>query len=684
MKKMLLLSCCLLAGAAARADDALPPVEIAYQKHILGNGLTVILHEDHKAPIVTANIWYHVGSKNEQPGKTGFAHLFEHLMLNGSQHYNDDFFKPLEAIGASNINGTTNSDRTNYYATVPTPALDRLLWLLSDQMGYLLPAVDQPRLDEQRGVVENEKRQGENKPYGHVQETLAAALYPTGHPYSWTTIGSKEDLDHASIADVQAWFRQWYGAGNAVLVVAGDIQPDEALKKIEHYFGGLSGGPVLARPQRWIAPLPAEKRVALQDRVPQTLVQIVWPVPGSSEDENTLLSLAADVLGGGRNSRLYKRLVYRDRSATSAGTWFNDRELSSELAFDLMVKPGGDAAAVESAAREELAKFLHDGPTAEELARVKTARYAGFVRGLESISGKSAVLAESEIYGGRPDDYLRSLKVLREATPEQVRTAAVRWLGAGRVVLTVTPVPDYAPAAGDADRAHLPAVGATPNVHLPPFERATLSNGLKLVLAQRHEAPVVNMNLIVDAGQAAGAGGKPGLPGYTASMLMQGTVTRDLFAISQREEELGADVGSELSDDSSNVTLSAIKARLEPSVELYADVALHPSFPADEVERLKPLRLAAIAQMMSSPQGITTNLLPQLLYRDGHPYDIAYAGLGGADAIRSTTADDLRAFYRRWYRPDNATLVVAGDITLPELKALAEKYFGAWQAPPEA
>lgn len=685
MKSLLSALLLLLSFHAWAAPEApLAGIDIPYTQHTLPNGLTLIVHEDHKAPIVTANIWYHVGSKDEKPGKTGFAHLFEHLMLNGSQHYNDDFFKPLEQIGASNINGTTNADRTNYYATVPTPALDRLLWLLSDQMGYLLPAVNQARLDEQRGVVQNEKRQNENQPYGKVNEALSAALYPAGHPYSWTTIGSMADLDRASLDDVRTWFKTWYGAGNATLVIAGDITPEEALRKTEHYFGALAGGPALSRTQQWVPKLDGEKRVSLQDRVPQTAIHIVWPVAPTTADDSTLLSLVSDVLGEGKSSRLYRRLVQADLAATQVAAFISDRELASQFHLYALLRPGADAAAAERAMKDELARFLAEGPSADELERARTGEYAAFVRSLEGVSGKSAVLAQGQIYDGTPDAYQRALRVMRDATPQQLRDTARRWLGEGRVVLTVEPIPAYQKAAQDADRRMLPAVGDTPQVRMPKFQRATLANGLQLVVAERHEAPVVQMNLLIGGGHAAGAGDKPGIAEFTAAMLGEGTTTRDAVSIAQRKEELGAVIAADAGDDASAVGLAAIRARLQPSVELFADVALHPAFATDALERMKPRRLAAIGQLSASPGGIAQRLMPALVYGDAHPYAQPNLGLGTPDSIRATTPDDLRAFYTRWYRPDNATLVVAGDITLAEARALAEQYFGAWRAPAQA
>src|SRR5574340_1576377 len=305
-------------AVAAPADAArIPEVpDIPYVKTVLPNGLTLIVHEDHKAPIVAVNVWYHVGSKNERPGKTGFAHLFEHLMFNGSEHFDDDWFKVLERIGATDLNGTTNNDRTNYFQNVPVSALDTVLWMEADRLGHLLGALSQARLDEQRGVVQNEKRQGENEPYGLVDELIQTAVYPKGHPYSWTVIGSMEDLNAASLEDVKEWFRTYYGASNAVVVVAGDVKPEEVKAKVERYFGDVPPGQPIPRQQEWVAKRTGEQRQVLQDRVPQARVYLVWNTPAWGNPDDARLDVAARVLASGKTSRLYKRLVYDDRIAT--------------------------------------------------------------------------------------------------------------------------------------------------------------------------------------------------------------------------------------------------------------------------------------------------------------------------------------------------------------------------------
>ena len=670
--------------APAGKAPPLSQLDIPYQKHVLPNGLTVILHEDHKAPIVAVNLWYHVGSKDEKPGKTGFAHLFEHLMFNGSEHFNDEFFRPLEKVGATKLNGTTWYDRTNYFQNVPVSALDLTLWLESDRMGHLLGVIDQKKLDEQRGVVQNEKRQGENEPYGKVDELIAASTYPAGHPYSWTTIGSMEDLNAASLADVKEWFRTYYGAANVTLVLAGDIDPQQALKKVEHYFGDIPAGPVLKRQQSWIAKMSGERRASLQDRVPQARLYKVWNVPGVTERDFTLLDLYSDVLASGKNSRLYKRLVYQDQVATSVSAGLGPFELGSQFGLDVMAKPGVSLERVELLVNEELQRLLREGPTAEELNRAKIGRYASLVRGLERIDGfggKSAILAESEVYGGAPDFYKQRLRWQEDATREDLRAAAQRWLSDGAFVLQVFPFPDYETAARGADRSAPPVPGTPPELELPPLQRDQLSNGLKLALAERHNAPVVQLNLIVDAGLAADTANRAGTAKLALAMLDEGTSTRDSLQIAARAEELGARIGAGSIQDSSYINLSAIKAKLDESLELYADVVLNPSFPAPDFARLQAIRLADIQQEKTQPDGIAFRNYRRLIYGPDHAYSNPGSGNGTEAVVRSLTPADLRAFYRQWVRPDNATLLIVGDTTLAEIKPLLEKHFGGWRPP---
>ena len=682
---MLALTLVLMSAAALAASD-LPDINIPYTRYVLPNGLTLIVHEDHKAPIVAVNMWYHVGSKDERPGRTGFAHLFEHLMFNGSENFNDEFFRPLEPAGATKMNGSTWLDRTNYFQNVPTSALDLTLWLESDRMGHLLGAIDQKKLDEQRGVVQNEKRQGENQPYGKVSELIAQSTYPAGHPYSWETIGSMEDLNAASVEDVKDWFRQYYGAANATLVLAGDITPEEAKKKVELYFGDIPSGPTIKRQQAWVAKMTGEKRAMIQDRVPQARIYKVWNIPGYNTRDFALLDLTSDLLGSGKNSRFYKRLVYTDQIATNVSVGVGPFEIGSQLTIVATVKPGGDPQAVEKALNEELAKFLRDGPSASELERVRTSGYASFVRGMERIdgsSGKSYILAESQVYGGSPEFYKQYLAWIREASPRDIQAVAKQWLSDGDFVVQVQPTPEYHVAATGADRSKLPVTGTPPDLHLPSLQRATLSNGLKVVLAERHNAPVVDMTLIIDAGYAADSLSTPGTARLAINMLDEGTKKRNSLQIAERAELLGARLGAGSSLDTSYISLNSITGKLADSLELFSDVLINPTFPESDFERLKAQTLAGIQQEKTQPQGIAMRVFPQLLYGQGHAYANPFSGSGYETSVTALTRTDLEAFHHRWVRPDNATMLIVGDTTLESIKPLLERYLSVWKAPAE-
>jgi zinc protease len=673
-------------ASAAPATAALPDIDIPYQKYVLPNGLTLIVHEDHKAPIVAVDVWYHVGSKDERPGRSGFAHLFEHLMFNGSENHNDEFMRPLLAVGATAMNGNTWLDRTTYFENVPVNALDLALWLESDRMGHLLGAIDQKKLDEQRGVVQNEKRQGENQPYGKVYNLIAASTYPAGHPYSWTTIGSMDDLNAAALPDVQDWFKTYYGAANAVLVVAGDVQPADIKSKVEHYFGDIPPGPVLTHATGWVAKMTGEKRATLQDRVPQARIYKVWNIPGYSTRDFTLLQLVADVLAEGKNSRLYKRLVYTDQIATSVSADIGPFEIGSQFEITATVKPGGDPEAVEKALDEEVARLLDKGPTREELDRIKATEYASTVRSVERIDGaggKAAILGSSQLYGGSPDFYKQTLHWMREAVPADVQKAARQWLSDGVFVLDVEPFPEYHPAAAadTADRSKPPTVGTPPALSLPPLERATLANGLKVVLAERHSVPVVQLYLMVDAGHAADSLAKPGTANLALGMISDGTQKRDALQISARAEELGARLGAGSNLDTSFISLNAISSRLPESLELFSDVLLNPTFPEQELTRRKGQTLAAIKQQKSQPSGIANRLFPRLLYGDNHAYSDSFSGIGTEASVESMTTRELKAFYHRWVRPDNATLLIVGDTTLAQIRPQLEQRLAVWKAP---
>ena len=687
----LLLRAALLWGSIALIQPPHPLVaqkstpvtlDIPFQRFVLPNGLTVIVHEDHKAPIVAVNVWYHVGSKNERPGRTGFAHLFEHLMFNGSENYDKDFFGPLEQAGATDMNGTTNEDRTNYFENVPTNALDLVLWLESDRMGHLTGAISQPKLEEQRGVVQNEKRQGENEPYGKVWDFLTPKLYPSNHPYSWTTIGSMEDLDAAKLPDVKDWFATYYGAANAVVVVAGDIDVQTAKQKVEQYFGDIPAGPPVARQQAWIAKRTGSQRGVMQDRVPQARIYKVWNVPGWGTPEADYLSLLSDVLSSGKSSRLYKRLVYDDQTATDVSAYVDMREIAGLFVIEATARPGVELARVEKAVDEEVRRLLAGGPTPAELSRVKTQYRAGFIRGVERIGGfggKSDVLAQGEVFAGRPDFYQVRLNRVRQATTTKLTGTARQWLTDGVYTLEVHPYPEFQTASAAADRSKLPVPGTPAEAKFPELERATLSNGLKIVLARRPSIPQVRFDLVLDAGFAADKSAIPGTASMTLAMMDEGTTRRNAIQISDELAQLGAKLSTGSRLDVSSVSLEALKENLDPSLAVYADVVLHPSFPRHDFERLKKQRLAHIQQEKADPVGLALRVFPGLLYGPGHAYANPWTGSGTEESTGRLKREDLIRFHDTWFKPNHATMVVVGATTMAEIRPRLERLFAGWK-----
>jgi len=657
-------------------------IDIPYERFVLPNGLTLLVHEDHKAPIVAVNVWYHVGSKNELPGRTGFAHLFEHLMFNGSEHYDKEFQAPLERVGATGLNGTTNEDRTNYFVNVPSSALDLALWLESDRMGHLVGAISQAKLDEQRGVVQNEKRERENEPYGKVWDFLTPRLYPANHPYSWTTIGSMEDLNAAKLEDVKAWFQTWYGPANAVVVVTGDVDVPTAKEKVERYFGDIPSGPPVARQGAWIAKRTGSQRGVMQDRVPQARLYKVWNVPQWGAADADHLTLAASVLSTGKSSRLYKRLVFDEQTATDVDASLDLREIGGLFSIEAGVRPGVDPAKVERAVEEELARFLATGPTPVELLRAKTLARAGFIRGVERIGGfggKSDVLAKGEVLAGRPDFYKTQLRRVAGATAAAVRGAAVRWLSDGVYTLEVQPFPGYTVAPAGADRSKLPEPGPPPRAEFPALERATLSNGLQVVLAERRAIPQVRFDLLLDAGSASDQFAQPGTASLALNMLDEGTTTLSALQISDRIAELGATLGAASRLDVSSVSLEALHERLDPALQLYADVILHPAFREADFERLRKQRLVQIQREKADPVGMALRVFPRLVYGEGHAYANPWTGSGTEASTRKITRDELVKFHQAWFKPNHATLVVVGATTMEEIRPKLERLFAAWR-----
>ena len=709
--RLLVLALALATGlpnSFAKTAPAPISVDIPYQQFTLANGLRVIVHTDRKAPIVAVNIWYHVGSKDESLGKSGFAHLFEHLMFQGSENHHGEYFAPFKQVGVTDQNGTTNTDRTNYFQNVPTTALDTALFMESDRMGHLLGAIDQAALDEQRGVVQNEKRQGENQPYGRSYDALVRALYPEGHPYHHTVIGSMNDLNAASLEDVKTWFRSWYGPNNAVLVLAGDIDLVTAKAKAAKYFGDIPASASLAAKPPMIAARTKSTRDSMTDRVAQTRIIRIWNVPQYGSADVERLQLFAQVLGGSRASRLDKRLFFGDKLVDRISASMDASELGGTFDITADIKQGVDPAVVEKAIKEELAKLLSEGPTVAELEQARTVFKASFVRGIERIGGfggKADALAECTVYTGNPGCFREQLARIESSTPAQIKATANKWLRAGDHILTinpgeVTPIAEepsvsggrpavipkadskFKTIASDLDRSKgVPVTSSFPDLKFPVLQRGQLSNGIKVILAERHDVPVVQMSMEFPGGFASDQGRKQGTASFTMGMLDEGAGNYDAIGLGNRSESLGAIIGSGASLDSAEVTLSALKGKLDDSMALYADVIRRPRFEEAEIDRVRANWLATIKQEKTSPGGMTQRVVAPLVFGAGHPYAIPFGGTGYEADIAGLSRDEMLAWHREQVRPDTATVMIVGDTTLAEITPLLEKYFGNWQAP---
>jgi zinc protease len=674
-------------------------IDIPYQQFTLPNGLRVVVHTDRKAPVVAVSVWYNVGAKFEPAGKTGFAHLFEHLMFNGSENAPGDFFEPLKSVGATDFNGTTNADRTNYFETVPTAALDRALFLESDRMGHLLGAIDQATLDEQRGVVQNEKRQGDNQPYGLIQYKLTEGLLPPTHPYGHTTIGSMADLDAASLETVKDWFRDHYGPNNAVLVLAGDVDLATARTLVTKYFGAIPRGPESKVPAAPMVTLPQPKVEVMKDRVAATMLTRTWLVPGLNDADSVALDVAASALGGLNSSRLDTILVRQEKLAVSVSASNRSQSQLGYFTVRAIVKPGVDPAVVEKRLDAIMADFLATGPTADEVNRVATRTVAETIDGLESVggfSGKAVTLAEGTLYSNDPGYYKVQLQRLAAQTPATVKAAMAKWLTRPVYRLSVVPGPRDAyqeaaapkPAAAAAPapatpavkgtRGALPAVGQVKDVTFPAVERTRLSNGIELVYAQRTAVPLTKAVLSFDAGIAADVPNKLGTQTMVLSLMEEGTTTRDATALAQAEERLGVQIGAGASADRTTLTLEVPSANLAGGVDLLADVARNPAFAPAEVARIKGQALAGIQQELTNPGALAQRVLPRLVMGPNYPYAKQFGG-GDPAAVAGLTPDDLRAFHAAWLRPDKAKVFVVSDRPLAEVRAAFERALGDWR-----
>ena len=706
------LSPAFAAPAAPAPVSALAEaVKIPFEQFTLPNGLRVVVHTDRKAPIVALSVWYHVGSKDEPAGKTGFAHLFEHLMFNGSENSPGDFFEPLQQVGATDFNGTTYFDRTNYFENVPTAALDRALFLESDRMGHLLGAVTQEKLDNQRGVVQNEKRQGDNQPYGLTEYVIQETLFPAGHPYHHTTIGSMADLDKASLDDVKNWFRAKYGPDNAVLVLAGDVDLATAKAKVTKWFGDIPRGPAITRVVSPVPTLAAPVTKVMKDRVATTKIMRMWAIPGLNDKDATALQVGASVLGGLSSSRLDNALVRKEQIAVAVTASADLFEQVGTFTVSADVKPGVDPALVGKRLDAIVADFMARGPTPDEVRRVATRSIAGTINGLESVggfSGKAVTLAEGLVYSGDAGEFRKELAELAALQPAAVTAATRKWLSRPVFSLTVEPgerekyeeagttaKPAAKPAAAATpvaaepmkakmagpDRSTLPPVGTLTALDFPKIERAKLSNGIEVFFAPRTAVPAVQMTISFDAGSAADPADALGTQSLMLALMDEGTPTRNSVQIAEESERLGATISTGASVDRTNVSLFALSPNLAPSLDLFSDIVRNPAFAPAEVERLRGQQLARISAELTQPQGLAGRILPVKLWGADHPYGRASSGTGEASTVAKLDRSALAGFHQKWLRPDTARIFISGNTSLAQLMPLLEKSFGTWAKP---
>jgi zinc protease len=680
--KYKLLALLLCIPVLLSAQNKYPDIDIPFKKFVLANGLTLVVNEDHKLPIASFNIWYHVGSKNEKPGKTGFAHLFEHIMFTSTEHWNN-FDEVMQTVGGANNNGTTNNDRTNYFETFTSTGLDRVLWLEADRMGFLLKGLDSSKVNIQRGVVQNEKRQGENQPYAIADELTVKATYPVGHPYSWTVIGSMDDLSAASMDDVKEWFRTYYGPNNAIITIAGDVKAEDVLEKVKKYFGDIPASPPIAKFTKNIAKMRGITFQQAQDRVPQARLQKTWNVPGWGSAELTHLNLLGDILTNGKSSRLYKRLVLDEDLASNVFFYTSENEIGGQFYLFADAKPGVSLSKINDIINLELKKVFETGVTTEEVERTKANYFVRFLKGIETVGGfgsKNDILAQGETYAGSPDAYKTILEYIRSATPADIKNVSNEWLTDGQFVLEIIPYGNFENTDSKLDRTVMPAVPNPPAAKFPEIKNFTLHNGLKVYLVERHELPLINMISSFNAGFSADQAANAGLAKLTGTMMTEGTPARTSTQISDALNSLGTTISSNASMDNSYVSMSCLKTNFDSSLALYTDVLLHPSFPQKEFDRVKKEQLLTIEQEKANPRNLSRRIIPSLLFPKDHPYNIPLTGSGTRQSLEKTDRNNLVTFHQTWFVPNNGFTVVVGDITETELKDKLEKGLAGWES----
>jgi len=701
-KSLACLGTLIFAGAVvAQAPHKLP--EIKFDKFTLPNGLTVITHEDHRLPLVSVDLWYHVGPLNERPGRTGFAHLFEHMMFEGSEHVGEKaHIKVVQSAGATDVNGTTDFDRTNYFETMPSNQLELALWLESDRMGFLMEGLDRTKLANQRDVVRNERRQGEGRPYDVADERVIHMLFPKGHPYYGSVIGSHADIESARIADVREFHQQFYTPNNASIAIAGDFDPAQLKALLTKYFGPIPQGPPVEPVKVDTPPITSQKRDTVTDTVQLPRLSIGWLTPPAYTPDEYTVNAAVFALGGGKASRLDTEMVYKSQTAQSVTCESQPAKLTGMTTCDITAKPGVKLEDLEATFWKELGKLQQQGPTAEEVEAAKALALTGKISGLQRLGGFGGVadtLDQYNQYTGDPGFLPKELSMMEAVSVANTKAAAAKYLSKNSaVVVYCTPgkkvlddVP-RSPEDTDADvkitnpytpefekaedwRKDKPAAGAAPAIHLPVPTEFTLDNGLRVLLVEEHALPVLTAELVSRAGSENSQTGKGGLATLTSEVMSDGTQSRSLEKLAQDQERIGAHIGTNAGMDFGTVSLSVLTLHAAEGMDLLADVAQHPAFRSEDVERRRKQRLVRLAQETDSVQSMALRVGPRLVFGD-QPYGISASGT--AESIKALTPSEISTFYSDHYGPADSVLVMAGDVTRAEAEKFAKQYFGNW------
>ncbi|MGE7205430.1 M16 family metallopeptidase [Sphingomonas sp. NPDC019816] len=674
---------CLPAPAWSQARPPAPApapqvASVSFERFTLPNGLTALVHTDHSNPSVLVGLWYKTGSRDEPPGKTGFAHLFEHLMFQSTANRPQEYMEALKAIGAVGANGMTRTDDTVYFETVPTNALDSVLWLESDRMGYLDGGITQALLDEQRRVVLNEKRQGELRPEEMAWRHFLTAFYPAGHPYAHPTIGSTEDIESATLDDVKRWFQGHYGAGNAVLVLSGDIDAATAREKITRYFGAIRPGTPISRPLQWTPSLTETRRDLVYGEFAQASISRNWPISSGSPRDTTLLLLAARAMAGPKDAPLVRALVTEAKVATGVNATVNESALGSVLNVTMALRPGVSPEAADRALDAALADYAAKGPAPSRLQSIIAATDASLLGSLDDNGAIGNRLGEGEVAHGDPSYFLKQRAWINTARPEEVRAVAARWLGRPYYELITMPVPERQVATADVDRSHMPPPGPfKAQIAFPPVTTMTLANGMKLVVARRAGAATADMSLQFSSGTLTDPGVAPDVVTNAFDLLGSGAKTRSGESVERRLSQLGIQMGTRAGPWTSGIRWSAANSRLDDSFALVADLVRRPAYPTAAVDEARADALRAVAAQARNPFAAGMPLLQRAIWGDRN----ARGHIATKQDAERLSRQALVDFQTRHIVPGDATLTIVGDVTPDQAKALAERYFGNWTGP---